>query len=1045
MPTLDRFELLAASGVAAAIVLGLYLSHLYNYLLFHTLTELATITVGFTLFILAWNTRRFLADDGLKLLGIGYAFISLIDLLHTIAYKGMNILPGNDANLSTQLWIGARYLQAATLCAAPLLSGRRTSEHAMVGAYAAAASGIVLLIFSGNFPACYVEGAGLTPFKIISEYCITAMLLASLVLFRRVRTHFDGRIYALIVASIACTAASEISFTAYLSVYAPANALGHILKFAAFYLIYRALLVTGLREPYELIFRDLARAEDALRRANETLEEKIGERTAELRASEEKYRALIHKVQAAIILHDGQGRILDSNPLAQELLGLSADQLMDKELIDPEWRFLREDGSVLAVAEYPASLVISTRQPLRNYVAGVRRPDRGHVSWMLVNAEPEYDDSGEMTLVIVSFIDITERKQTEERLLQASAYNRRLIEASIDPLVTIGADGRITDVNQATEAVTGVPRDELVGSDFSDYFTDPDKARAGYRQVFHDGTVRDYPLEIKHRDGHATPVLYNASVYRDADGTVVGVFAAARDITMLRQAELEREQYYTFFQTSSDLMVIADPAGCFQRINPACLELLGYSEEKILTTPFIELIHPDDRQATLDELARQFLCGLTLNFENRYLCKDGAVRWFSWRACYNNADGLTYGTGRDITERKRAEGEIHRLKSYLANIIDSMPSVLVGMDRDGGITQWNRQAEAVTGIPATAAIGKPVSQVLPDYTPWIEALRGEVGGQGHQMTMEKLLLERGGERSFYDLMLYPLVTNGVEGTVLRIEDVTERTRIQEMMIQTEKMMSVGGLAAGMAHEINNPLGIITQATQNIERRISPDLPANREAAEEVGISLEMMQAYFTQRRIPEFVASIREAATRASRIITNMLHFSRRAETAVMAAPLDAIMEQALELAANDYDLKKKYDFRSIEIVREYPPDMPEVPMVVMEVEQVFLNLLKNAAQAMIANPPERHPRIVLRIRREERYAVAEVEDNGPGMTEEVRRRVFEPFFTTKEPGVGTGLGLSVSYMIVTRNHRGLMEAASLPTGARFTVCLPLHGENNHG
>ncbi|HEX8990409.1 MAG TPA: ATP-binding protein, partial [Anaerolineales bacterium] len=96
-------------------------------------------------------------------------------------------------------------------------------------------------------------------------------------------------------------------------------------------------------------------------------------------------------------------------------------------------------------------------------------------------------------------------------------------------------------------------------------------------------------------------------------------------------------------------------------------------------------------------------------------------------------------------------------------------------------------------------------------------------------------------------------------------------------------------------------------------------------------------------------------------------------------------------------------------------------------------------------NPPERHPRIVLRIRREERYAVAEVEDNGPGMTEEVRRRVFEPFFTTKEPGVGTGLGLSVSYMIVTRNHRGLMEAASLPTGARFTVCLPLHGENNHG
>jgi len=317
-------------------------------------------------------------------------------------------------------------------------------------------------------------------------------------------------------------------------------------------------------------------------------------------------------------------------------------------------------------------------------------------------------------------------------------------------------------------------------------------------------------------------------------------------------------------------------------------------------------------------------------------------------------------------------------------------------------------------------------------------MRSEIELQ-RSASIEKLFIEKDGERRFYDLMLYPLIADGVEGAVFRIEDATERARVQELMIQTEKMMSVGGLAAGMAHEINNPLGIIIQAAQNIERRVSPGLPANLKAAEELDVDLEAINAFFEKRRIPEFIRSISEASLRASRIIANMLRFSRCAGTTMQHVSPADIIEQALELAAGDYDLKKKFDFRSIEITRDYAPHMPEVPMVVVEIEQVMLNLLKNAAQAMIVNPPGYGPRITLRLRREERYALIEVEDNGPGMKEEVRRRAFEPFFTTKEPGVGTGLGLSVSYMIVTQNHKGLMEVESSPgKGACFRVRLPL-------
>src|SRR5271157_321140 len=129
------------------------------------------------------------------------------------------------------------------------------------------------------------------------------------------------------------------------------------------------------------------------------------------------------------------------------------------------------------------------------------------------------------------------RKRAEESLRRANAYNRSLLEASLDPLVTIGPDGKITDVNGATEAVTGCARAALIGTDFSDYFTDPEKARAGYQQVFREGFVRDYPLELRHRDGGIRSVLYNASVYRDENGDVVGIFAAARDITARTRAE----------------------------------------------------------------------------------------------------------------------------------------------------------------------------------------------------------------------------------------------------------------------------------------------------------------------------------------------------------------------------------------------------------------------------------------------------------------------------------------------------------------------------
>ncbi len=276
-----------------------------------------------------------------------------------------------------------------------------------------------------------------------------------------------------------------------------------------------------------------------------------------------------------------------------------------------------------------------------------------------------------------------------------------------------------------------------------------------------------------------------------------------------------------------------------------------------------------------------------------------------------------------------------------------------------------------------------------------------------------------------------------------IRDVTEFKKMQEMMIQTEKMISVGGIAAGIAHEINNPLGIVIQAAQNLAQRTRPDFQKNVEAAEKIGLDMNLVYEYLKVRKLDVFIEDIQSAAARASAIIRHMLDFSRRSESRRTVCDLRAIADSAVELAENDYDLKKSYDFKKIEIVRDYDEDLPGIGCTTTEIEQVLLNVLRNAAQAMAtAAPPPAAPRIVIRIRDLPDRERVEIADNGPGVPESVRRRIFEPFFTTKQPGVGTGLGLSVSYFIVTKGHGGRMKMESGPEGgAAFVIDLPKGGE----
>ncbi len=395
---------------------------------------------------------------------------------------------------------------------------------------------------------------------------------------------------------------------------------------------------------------------------------------------------------------------------------------------------------------------------------------------------------------------------------------------------------------------------------------------------------------------------------------------------------------------------------------------------------------------------------------------------------------------KEVNDHAIAKVELLKLRNHLNSIIDSMPSILVGIDNVGRINLWNASATKATGLAADQARGQMLKFLFPELTNEIDSAT-KVIKTGKTDVIARVPRKINGQTHYENITVYPLTSEGQEGAVIRIDDITDSVRIEEMMIQTEKMMSIGGLAAGMAHEINNPLGGILQGAQNIERRLSPKLKKNVEIADKYNLSLESINAYMQERKIFTMLRGIRDAAERSAKIIANMLNFSRKTDAHRTSCKLDKLVEGAISLAKQDYDLKKTYDFKQIDIKTNYTPNLPHVICVQTEVEQVLLNLLGNAAQAMSSiENPENPPQITINVKQENEFIVTEVCDNGPGIDKETRKRVFEPFFTTKPEGVGTGLGLSVSYFIITQNHGGNFTVESTPgKGAKFIFKLPIN------
>lgn len=389
------------------ILSGLYFSSLYSYLLFHTLSEMFSIVVAFGIFIIGWNSKDHIKNNYLLFLAVAYLFIAFLDLLHTMSYKGMGIFRDYDY-YANQLWIATRYLESLSIFVAFyfIQSKRDFQPQAVMAGYAALTALIVSSIFWWHiFPVCFVEGQGLTQFKKISEYIICCVLLADILILIRMKSYFDRQVHRWLVWSLILTISSELAFTFYISNYGLSNLIGHYFKIFSFYLIYKALVETGITKPHAVMFHAL-------------------------QDSESKYRDLVESSADFIWAVDSDGNYTYASPLSLKILGHTPERMIGRSLFS----FMPPaDGERMESAFRKA---VNKNISLSGIESHYVHAD-GHVVTLETNGLPIEDESGEVIGFRGVDRDISDRKQLEKLQEQVRQIMQHDLKTPLSGIISL--------------------------------------------------------------------------------------------------------------------------------------------------------------------------------------------------------------------------------------------------------------------------------------------------------------------------------------------------------------------------------------------------------------------------------------------------------------------------------------------------------------------------------------------------------------------------------------------------------------------------------
>jgi PAS domain S-box-containing protein len=790
-----------------------------------------------------------------------------------------------------------------------------------------------------------------------------------------------------------------------------------------------------------------------LRKAKDSLEgytrelrsarEEMAALSLENREIQQKYRAVFENSPYSITISRIDGTYLDVNKAFLTRWGISREEalrLSTKDIVLNGESEIRRFGKIL-----------EQHGQVSNVEIPVVRPD-GSEGYVLFSATAISD--GGQANILSTAVDITSLKEAEE---SARRWRQKFDLTTAAAKLTFyeyDVDNDVLSWSGSMQDVLGYDPDAMRGglSVWTELLHPDDAVRA--TALFEEALSEQkrYVIEyrLRRKDGTYADVYEYGQMFtrmQDAPQRVLGIIQDVSEVKSTERALLLSEDKYRAIFNNAPIGIFRTSfTGRFLEANPTLARMLGYRDREELLGSVVDLEagiypHPDTRRELLEAL---IVSPQGIRKDIEFKRKDGSPFYAVINASlqFDDSGRPAYldGTIEDITTRKAAEERLRQSEEKFASIFRLSPDgiVLFGLDTQR-IQDVNDAFVDLFGFSREELLGKTTVELGIYHTPAVrERLYELIHAKETIRDYEFTAYRKTGEEIVCLLSCQLIDINGHPTVFAVIRDLREMKRMQQLMIQTEKMQSLGGLAAGMAHEINNPLGIIVQGVQNITRRLDPFLEPNIEVARRHELDLHRLAMFLEERNIFRYLKGIRDAGERAATIVSNMLSFSRNSERTFSSNDLSAIASKALELAGKDFDLKKHYDFRRLNTVREYDPALPLVPCVGTEIEQVLLNLVRNAAQAM-ARAETENPMLTLRTKRMQEWAVIEVEDNGPGIPKDDLARIFEPFYTTKKTGEGTGLGLSVSYFIITNNHHGHLSASSREgRGAKFVISLPL-------
>lgn len=654
-------------GLGVLLIIGLYLSKIHNFLLFHIFVELASIIVAVSVFLLAWNSRRFANSDCYLLLGIAYLFVGGIDLLHTLTYKGMNIFQGDSTNISIQLWISARYIESFSLFTFPLLvknQSRIQPEYFFLFYLFIFILDIVAIFWLGNFPTCFVTGVGLTPFKISSEIIICVIFAGALLHLYQKRDFFNTEVLKWLRLSILFAISGELFFTLYSDLYDTTNFLGHYCKLCSYYLIYKAIVETTLLKPLENLFLGL---HQEIKRG-QTIESEL--RRSEHRLKESQEIAKIGSWELDIATQ----KMTWSNQVFH---------LFERDSTqgEPSYKEFLKYYSVESLEILIACIQKAVKQQaVCHHDLQVHLPS-GRIAYHFIIIKPILEDEqGEVRKLFGVIQDITERKQMGEALYKSEERFELAMQ---------GVSDGLWDWNLETDEVYYSPRwKEMLGYPEHEIGTHPSE----WRRLVHpedEGAVlkiiRAYldkripffriTFRMRHKEGHYIWILGRAIGVWDEQGKPIRMVGTHIDLTEQKQVELalyqskqaleqanaQLSQFKTTLDMTLDAVFMLDPEKLkFSYINAGFVNLLGYTHYELLQTNLTDL-------ETETFSGAGFSLGSFLpvqRYETEYRHKNGQLIPVEVFLQYISIteQSCFVGIVRDITDRKRAEIALRQAK-----------------------------------------------------------------------------------------------------------------------------------------------------------------------------------------------------------------------------------------------------------------------------------------------------------------------------------------------------------------------------------------------